>query len=84
MSDLLAKWRADLGRVLGEELVIELRRHGAGELITLLDHADAVERVRDLHQETGICIGSTETYCNEDGMPWPCTTIRALEGASDD
>lgn len=41
MPDLLAKWRADLGRVLGEELVIELRRRGAGELLTILD---ALER----------------------------------------
>jgi len=36
-AELLAKWRADLSRVLGDELVIELRRRGAGELLTVIN-----------------------------------------------
>lgn len=38
---LLDKWRTDLGKVLGDELVIELGRRGAGELLDLLNELDA-------------------------------------------
>lgn len=37
-----AKWQRDLDKVLGDELVIELRRRGAGELLTLLHEFDRV------------------------------------------
>ncbi len=45
VDKLRAKWRRDLGKVLGDELVIEIRRRGAGELLYILDALD--QAVRD-------------------------------------
>jgi hypothetical protein len=64
-------WR----RVAAEQTRMERERAGNVE--------DALERVRRLHREVqyprhdyGCCIECT----NEDPEPYPCKTVRALEG----
>ena len=45
----------------------------------LADREAAIARVRELHEFDGVhsCLGCS------DNAPWPCDTIRALEGDND-
>jgi len=44
------------------------------------EKSSAIERVRAVHREADYCAGTNFASCNEDGMPWPCPTIKALDG----
>lgn len=56
---------------------------GPDETITLLDMLDAaearVQRVRDLHHPWGDTLSGTR-LCDACDQPWPCATVRALDG----
>ena len=46
--------------------------------------AEAIERVRALHQETVYdSFWATDRYCRECSNDWPCPTIQALDGSAD-
>ena len=41
----------------------------------------AIKRVRDLHQEVTVFgKGAEHTICNDCDVPYPCLTIKALDG----
>ena len=59
----------------------------------LFELQEAVQRVRELHNSTGYkgyshlksetglwCAACDESSMGEYGMPWPCPTIKALDG----
>lgn len=96
-AEFIAHARKDVPALVAyaRELEGQLAAARASEARLVVEAAEAeaiVERVRAIHQEVRYPIfGSTYerigTYsggCKFDQMPWPCATVRALEGATDE